>query len=168
MVKLNDHKILNEIEWVFFDIDGVMTDGRLYYGPNGEEFKVFNVKDGLGLKLLKEVGVKLAVISGRGNKALAKRLNELSFDIIIVNRNDKGKVFDELKSKIGSEIENSICVGDDLPDLELFDRCRMGFAVFNAMHVVKEKSNYVLTTKGGHGAVRELCDMIVEAKQQCL
>lgn len=144
-----------------------MTDGRLYYGPNGEEFKVFHVKDGHGLKLLKEVGVKLAVISGRGNDALAKRLKEMSFDIVIFNRSDKGQAFDELKSEIGTEIENSICIGDDLPDLELFDRCRMGFAVSDAMPIVKEKSSYVLTTSGGHGAVRELCDMIVEAKRAC-
>lgn len=146
-------EILKNIQWVIFDIDGVMTDGKLYYGSSGEELKVFNVKDGTGLKMLKKAGIKMAVISGRGTRALEQRVREMKIDVATYNRSDKGLAFDELEKELGSEIRNSICVGDDLPDLELFEKCKLGFAVANAVDEVKEKADFVLKTNGGEGAV---------------
>lgn len=163
-MKIED--IFKNLKWVFFDIDGVMTDGNLYYSANGEELKVFNVKDGHGLKMLKNSGIKIAIISGRGNEALKNRLEEMKIDIAVYNRSDKGLAFDELEKKLGSEIRNSICVGDDLPDLELFERCKLGFAVANAVDEVKEKADYILKTDGGKGAVREVCEMILEGRMR--
>lgn len=162
---MNLEEILKNIKWVIFDIDGVMTDGKLYYGSSGEELKVFNVKDGHGLKMLKNAGVKMAVISGRGTKALEQRVKEMKIDVAIYNRSDKGVAFDELEKKFGSEIKNSICVGDDLPDLELFEKCKLGFAVANAVDEVKEEANFILKNNGGEGAVRELCEMVVKARR---
>ncbi|AGR76976.1 3-deoxy-D-manno-octulosonate 8-phosphate phosphatase [Aliarcobacter butzleri 7h1h] len=157
-------EILREIEWVFFDVDGVMTDGKLYYGPNGEEHKVFNVKDGHGLKMIKDAGIKIAVISGRGNDALLQRLSEMKFDIIKINRSDKGNVFNELFEEYGNQIENSIAIGDDIPDLEIFARTKLGFAVANAVTEVKNQADVILDTNGGEGAIRELCEIILSSR----
>lgn len=148
------------IKWVFFDVDGVMTDGRLYYSSAGEEYKVFNVKDGLGILNLKSLGIKVGVISGRGCDALLRRLEELKFDEVLINRPDKGNAFDDLRTKYGDEVFSSVCVGDDLPDLELFQKCRFGLAVNDATTEVIETADLVLKRKGGYGAVREACDLI--------
>jgi 3-deoxy-D-manno-octulosonate 8-phosphate phosphatase (KDO 8-P phosphatase) len=152
------------VKWLILDVDGVLTDGRLYYSDKGEEYKVFNVKDGLGISRLRERGVKVAVISGRGNKALKNRLVELFIDEIILNRPDKGNVFRELFLKHGDEITHSICLGDDLPDLELFQECRYSVAVADAVNDVMNSADLILRKKGGDGAVRELCDILVKSK----
>ncbi len=148
------------VNWVFFDVDGVLTDGRLYYSSVGEEYKVFNVKDGLGILNLKSLGIKIGVISGRGGDALLRRLEELKVNEVVINRPDKGNAFNELLKKYGDEVLNSVCVGDDLPDLELFQKCRFGFAVNDAVPEVIEHADIVLKKNGGYGAVREACDLI--------
>jgi 3-deoxy-D-manno-octulosonate 8-phosphate phosphatase (KDO 8-P phosphatase) len=153
---------LSELKWLFLDVDGVLTDGRLFYSPTGEKFKIFNVKDGLGLKRLKATGVKVGVISGRGNKALLNRLEELKIDEIIMNRPDKGNVFKELTQKIGNDINYSAIIGDDLPDLELFRLCAVSIAVKDAIDAVKDMADIVLTKDGGDGAVREACELIID------
>lgn len=155
----------HDIKWLILDVDGVMTDGRLLYSSSGEEYKIFNVKDGLGIHNLKRAGIRVAVISGRGCAALMVRLNELAIDEKIINRPDKGKVFDELYKKYGDELLDSICVGDDLPDLELFSRCKYGAAVSDAVSEVKASADLVLHSAGGQGAVRELCDSICSSLQ---
>lgn len=154
---------LENVKWLILDVDGVMTDGMLFYSSNGEEYKVFNVKDGLGIMNVKKLGVKVAVISGRGCEALQYRLDELGIDEIFMNRPDKGAVFELLVEKYGSEVLESICVGDDLPDLQLFKRCNASVAVNNAVDEVKERADIVLCRAGGDGAVREICDLICKA-----
>jgi YrbI family 3-deoxy-D-manno-octulosonate 8-phosphate phosphatase len=151
-----------KFEWGIFDVDGVFTDGSLFYGPNGEMFKVFNVKDGHGIKLLKKLGIKMAVISGKGDLAVEKRLNDLQFDDYIFNRNDKGAALDELAKKHGDSIYNSFCIGDDLPDLELFNKCKFSFAVGDAVSEVKNNADHLLKQKGGKGAVREMATYILD------
>lgn len=153
---------LNGTKWLFLDVDGVMTDGRLYYDASGEQIKVFNVKDGLGIKNVRDAGVKVGIISGRGCEALLRRLEELECDEIYVNRPDKGKVFQELKEKYGDEVLDSVCLGDDLPDLELYEACRYGIAVNDAVDELIDCADLVLKRKGGEGAVRELCDLLVK------
>lgn len=148
------------VKWVFFDVDGVMTDGRLYYSSTGEEYKVFNVKDGLGILNLKSLGIKVCVISGRGCDALLRRLEELKFDEVLINRPDKGNAFDDLRKKYGDEVLDSACVGDDLPDLELFSKCKFSIAVKDAVPEVSSCADIVLEKNGGNAAVRELCDLI--------
>jgi len=154
---------LKNIKWLILDVDGVMTDGSLYYSSKGEQYKVFNVKDGLGIIRVKQLGVKVAVISGRGCDALLVRLNELGFDEILVNRPDKGSAFNDLYKKYGDTVNNSACIGDDLPDLELFQMCKIGIAVNDAVAEVKDKADLILSIAGGKGAVREACDLIYNA-----
>ena len=153
---------LKNIKWLILDVDGVMTDGRLYYSGNGEECKVFNVKDGLGIFRVRQAGIKVAVISGRGNHALRLRLEELKIDEILMKRPDKGAAFDELYKKHGDGFLDSLCLGDDLPDLELFQRCRYGIAVADAVQEVASSADLVLSKKGGEGVVRELCDLLYQ------
>jgi len=154
---------LKNIKWLILDVDGVMTDGRLFYSSQGEEYKVFNVKDGLGIFNVKQLGIKVAVISGRGCSALQYRLDELGVDEVIMNRPDKGSAFQSLYDKYGDSILKSVCIGDDLPDLELFQRCKVGIAVNDAVNEVKKLADIVLNTKGGYGAVREACDLLCRA-----
>jgi len=157
--------MFKDIKWVFFDVDGVLTDGRLYYSSAGEDYKVFNVKDGLGILNLKALGIKVGIISGRGCEALLRRLEELKIDEVLINRPDKANAFEDLRVKYGDEILNSVCVGDDLPDLELFQKCRFGLAVSDAVTEVIERADLVLERKGGYGAVREACDLICKENQ---
>jgi 3-deoxy-D-manno-octulosonate 8-phosphate phosphatase (KDO 8-P phosphatase) len=154
---------LKNIKWLILDVDGVMTDGRLIYSSQGEEYKVFNVKDGLGILNVRRLGVKVAVISGRGCQALKFRLDELGIDEIIMNRPDKGSAFKWLREKYGDSTLDSVCIGDDLPDLELFESCKVGVAVNDAVEEVKKAASILLNQKGGCGAVRELCDLLCKA-----
>lgn len=146
--------------WVFLDVDGVLTDGRLVYGPNGEEIKIFNVLDGYGIIKLLEKGVKVAIISGRGCSALDKRLSELNVTEVFTNCPDKMVAFNLLFNKYGNEIFNSAHIGDDEPDLALFEKVRLKVTVPNAHKSVLEKADIVLDNKGGCGAVREFCDLL--------
>lgn len=156
-----------KFEWAIFDVDGVMTNGQLYYDKTGEVLKVFNVKDGHGIKLLRNLGIKCAVISGKGDASVEKRLKDLQFNDFIFQRNDKGSAMDELASRHGASIYNSFCVGDDLPDLEMFERCKFSFAVADAVPALKRKANFVLSKNGGEGAVREACEYIIAKGYSC-
>ena len=108
------------INWVILDVDGVMTDGKLYFTSQGEEIKVFSVYDGLALNNLRNAGIRICVISGRGSDALRNRLNEFSISEMHLNKPDKGAVMEELYTKYGNEIYNAAAIGDDLPDLAVF------------------------------------------------
>lgn len=157
-------KMSTSFKWAFFDIDGVLTDGTLYYGASGEIFKAFNVKDGHGIQLLKSAGIRLCAISGKGDAAVANRLEHLQFDEYIFQRSDKGAAFEELKFKYGGVLNESFCIGDDLPDLQLFEKVRMSFAPSDAVDPVKRAADHVLEKAGGKGAVREMCELILGIK----
>ena len=157
-----DSKLRNriaEIEWLFLDVDGVLTNGMLIYSQLGEEIKIFSVYDGHGIKMIKDKGVKIGVVSGRGSSALEFRLNELEIDCIVMNRNDKARALEEIAKEFGDSIYNSAHIGDDLPDLEIFDHVNVNVAVNNAVAEVREAADVCLTKNGGEGAVREFCDL---------
>jgi 3-deoxy-D-manno-octulosonate 8-phosphate phosphatase (KDO 8-P phosphatase) len=157
--------VLKNVEWLVLDVDGVLTDGRLFFTSSGEELKVFDVKDGLGMKNLRAAGVRVGIISGRENFALKMRLNEIGVDFIKLGRPDKGAAYFEAFREFGASLSNFVVIGDDLPDVELFSLSKYSFAVSDAVEEVKLFASHVLEQRGGRGAVRAVCDMILESKR---
>lgn len=145
-------------------MDGVLTDGRLVYGPDGEKEKVFHVRDGLGLRLLQRDGLKVGIISGRESEALRIRADDLGIDWLMMERSDKGPAFDEFLAVQGVSPERVAFIGDDLVDLPILLRCGLAFAPADAVDKVREKVHRVLSGRGGHGVVRELCELLLRAR----
>ncbi len=154
-----------ELEWMFFDVDGVMTDGGLFYDERGESFKRFHVLDGHGIKALRLAGIKIAMLSGRQHPANEKRAQELGFDLVIQGESRKGLAFDRLIQSHGITAHRCGHMGDDLPDLEVFGRVGFAAAVPNAVPEVLAAAHWVSTRLGGQGAVRECCDFILESRR---
>lgn len=152
------------IKLVVFDVDGVLTDGRLYYGAGGEELKVFHVQDGQGIKRLQKAGVQVAVISGRDSAAVTRRMQDLGLEHVFQGDEDKLPILEKLLKGLGLSPEQTACVGDDLPDLPLLKHVGLGVAVANAQPSLKAAAHYVTTAHGGLGAAREVCDLILEAR----
>lgn len=160
-------KALNKakhIKLFVLDVDGVMTDGRLYITDSGEEMKVFNSHDGHGIKMLRNSGVEVAMISGRKSSALERRATELGIHHLYQGREDKINALNELLEDIDVSYEQVAHVGDDLPDLPIIRRVGLGMAVANAYPLVKEHAIWCTLAKGGEGAVREACDFIMAAQ----
>lgn len=152
------------IEWMFFDVDGVMTDGGLFYGAQGESLKRFHVLDGHGLKMLKSAGLRIGILSGRQHAATEIRAKELGFDIVIQGASNKGEAFDRLSAE--HQLSGAVCghMGDDSPDLDVFSRVHFAAAVPNAVDDVLAQAHWVSLRSGGQGAVRECCDFILRAR----
>jgi 3-deoxy-D-manno-octulosonate 8-phosphate phosphatase (KDO 8-P phosphatase) len=157
-------KHLTNIKLLILDVDGVLTDGKIYISDNGIETKAFNIQDGLGLKLLLENAIDVAVISGRKSNATKKRLCELGIKYAYFGIADKIKIFNELKKKLRLTNRNIACVGDDFPDLPIMQQVGFSIAVANATAEVCKTADYVTLSKGGDGAVREVCDIILNSK----
>jgi 3-deoxy-D-manno-octulosonate 8-phosphate phosphatase (KDO 8-P phosphatase) len=143
-----------------------MTDGRLYFSENGEEMKAFNILDGQGIKMLMQSGVLVAVITGRTSRLVARRMENLGISFLYQGREDKFDALQELLAaeKLDIRLDEIAHVGDDYPDLTVMQRVGMGIAVANAHPVVKRLADGITTLRGGEGAVREVCDMIVSAR----
>ena len=152
------------IEWLLLDVDGVCTDGRLIYGADGELWKVFDVRDGLGVKLAQRAGLKVGILSGRTSTALERRAHDLGLDALIMDRSDKAEAFAEFLSAQGTEAERVAYLGDDLIDLPVLRRCGLSFAPADAVAEVRERVHRVLERQGGRGAVREMCELILRAR----
>ena len=152
------------LHWLLFDVDGVFTDGRLHYGAGGEQWKVFHVRDGLGLRLAQRAGLKVGILSGRGSAALDFRARELGLDAVIQERSDKDAAFTELLAEQGTAPERVAFMGDDLLDLPVMRRCALSFAPADAVAEVKERADRVLPSPGGGGVVREMCELILRAR----
>jgi 3-deoxy-D-manno-octulosonate 8-phosphate phosphatase (KDO 8-P phosphatase) len=153
------------VRLLVFDVDGVFTDGRLYYGPGGEELKVFHVHDGQGVKRLLRQGVAVAVISGRDSAAVSRRMQDLGIAHVFQGDEDKLPIFERLLKKLTLKPEEVACVGDDLPDLPLLEAAGFAIAVANALPAVRAKAHLVTGATGGGGAVREICDLILAARE---
>ena len=152
------------IKLVVFDVDGVLTDGRLYYGAGGEELKVFHVHDGQGMKRLQQAGVQLAIISGRDSAAVTRRMQDLGVEHLFQGDERKLPIFERLLQKLGLTTEQAACVGDDLPDLPLLQKAGLAVAVANALPPLKQAAHHVTSVRGGRGAAREVCDLILDAQ----
>jgi 3-deoxy-D-manno-octulosonate 8-phosphate phosphatase (KDO 8-P phosphatase) len=155
---------VRDLEWLLLDVDGVFTDGKLLYGASGEEHKVFDVRDGLGTKLVQKAGIKVGILSGRGNEALKTRADELGLDTLIQDRSDKATAFSEFLAEVKTLPERVAYMGDDLLDLPVMRRCALAFAPADAVTEVRERVHRVLSARGGHGAVRELCELLLRAR----
>ena len=158
------HELAAGIELVVFDVDGVFTDGRLWYGAEGENLKVFHVHDGQGVKRLMKAGVQVAVISGRESAAVARRMRDLGIAHVYQGDEDKLPIFERLLQRLHLSPKHAACVGDDLPDLPLMQRAGLAVTVPNAHPAVLDKAQFVTRARGGEGAVREVCDLILEAR----
>lgn len=153
------------IRLVIFDVDGVLTDGKLIFDESGREYKVFNAKDGHGIKMLLESGVATAVISGRQSSAVSVRMASLGVKHVYQGRDDKRAAFDELCERLSIQPEQVAHVGDDLPDLPLFARAGLAIAVADAHFAVRQRADWCTSLAGGCGAAREVCDMVMTAQQ---
>lgn len=156
---------LRRVRLVITDVDGVLTDGGLYYGPDGESLKRFCAQDGLGMVLLQKAGIRVAVLSGRDCPALRRRLADLGISLFRLGRLEKRAACEELLREAGVTPAESLFLGDDLPDLDGFACCGLGIAVANARDQVREAAHLVLNTCGGQGAFRELTDRLLHARQ---
>ena len=147
------------------DVDGVLTDGSLYYGPDGERLKRFNVRDGLGVRLLQKAGIQIAVLSGRDCPALRKRIEDLGITEAVLGQLDKRTALVGIMDRCGVTAEEVAFIGDDVPDMEVFELCGVSVTVGDAPQYVKDRANFVLESCGGRGAFREIVEKIIFLKR---
>ena len=147
-----------------FDVDGVLTDGALHYGPHGEEVKVFNTLDGHGLKMLRDSGVEIAIISGRSSDALARRAADFKITQLFMGVADKRVVFDQLIASLELQSGDVAGIGDDVVDLPYLTRCGLAVCVPSAPRYMHAQVHYGTEASGGRGAVREFCEIIMHAR----
>jgi 3-deoxy-D-manno-octulosonate 8-phosphate phosphatase (KDO 8-P phosphatase) len=152
------------VDVVVFDVDGVLTDGRLYLGDDGTEFKAFHVRDGHGFKLLREAGVKTAALSGRRSSAVTRRLEELQVDLHRQGCQHKDQDFADLLRHFGIDGVQAAYLGDDVIDLPAMRMAGLPVAVADAHPTVRAAARWTTALGGGRGAARELCDLIVDAR----
>jgi 3-deoxy-D-manno-octulosonate 8-phosphate phosphatase (KDO 8-P phosphatase) len=158
--------LASRIRLAIFDVDGVLTDGRLVLGPDGQEFKNFHVRDGHGLVMLRDSGIVLAIITGRESPVVAERMAQLGIEHVFQGQTDKSATLDLLLAEL--EIDpTAICyVGDDLPDIPIMIRVGLPIAVADAHWRLHDHAAYVTTVSGGAGAVREVCELILTAQDK--
>ena len=152
------------VRLMIFDVDGILTDGSLHYGPDGETIKTFNVLDGHGIKLLQQSGVATAIISARKSGIVARRAADLGIQHLFQGVHDKRTAFEQLLTQTGIAMDACGFVGDDVIDLPILLRTGFAASVPNAHAEVKARVHYVTQVQGGRGAARELCDFIMRAQ----
>ncbi len=161
-MSLNDR--IKPLRLIAFDVDGVLTDGGLYLSDSGEEFKRFNSLDGHGLKMLKASGVELAIITGRTSRCVELRARNLGIARLYQGVDDKYAAMQSLLSDMNLPHESVAFMGDDVIDLPVMRRAGMAFSVPDAPQCVRDHADYVSQRAGGHGAVREVCELIMSAQ----
>ena len=152
------------IRLLVLDVDGVLTDGKLYYGGDGVELKAFDIQDGLGLRLLRASGVEVAIITGRTSRAVELRAQNLGVAQLFQGVSDKLAVFEQLLARMQLDSSAAAAMGDDLPDLPVLRRCGFAACVPEAPVLVRSHAHYVTHRNGGCGAVREVCELLMSAQ----
>jgi 3-deoxy-D-manno-octulosonate 8-phosphate phosphatase (KDO 8-P phosphatase) len=155
---------LRTLKLISFDVDGVLTDGKLYYSDDGRELKAFNVQDGAALKLLRQHGVEVAILTGRNSPMVSRRAAELGIAHLYQGLEDKRTGFKDLLEKTGLQAQQTAHVGDDLQDLVLFDLVDLAISVPNAHPTVLARADLVTSTAGGQGVARELAQRVLVAQ----
>ena len=155
-----------KIKLIIFDVDGVLTDGGLYFSDEGMEFKRFNSLDGHGIKMLKEFGIEPAIITARESGNVKHRMNNLGIEHYYQGQSNKVLAFEDLLNKLGLEASEVAYMGDDVIDLPVMLKVGLPIAPNNAHELVKEKSALVTDKTGGYGAVREACDFLLKAQDK--
>ena len=158
------YKSAKLIRLVLFDVDGVLTDGNIYIDPNGAELKVFNTHDGHGIRMLQHNGIEVGVITGRRSKALEYRMQDLEVKHVYQGCKDKFSIYQELLTKLNLNEKQTAFVGDDIVDLQIMSRCGLAMAVANAHSFVKKHAHWETSVRGGQGAVREVCELLLDAQ----
>ena len=157
-------ELAKQLKLLILDVDGVLTDGKLYFDNDGNEYKSFHARDGHGIKLLQQTGVRVAVISGRRSNSVALRMRSLGVEHVYQGHENKISAFYEILEKMTIETEKTAYIGDDLLDLPLLKRVGLGIAVQDANFIVKQHAHWCTELAGGCGAVREVCDLIMQAQ----
>jgi len=155
-------QLCKAIKLVVFDVDGVFSDGSIYLGNSGEEFKAFNTKDGYGVKALASIGIETAVITGRSSKIVEDRMRSLQVKHLIQGQEDKHSALQQLMQSLGYTTAQTASMGDDMPDTGMFAHSSLKVAVQDAHPAVIMQANLVTRQGGGKGAVRELCDLLLQ------
>jgi 3-deoxy-D-manno-octulosonate 8-phosphate phosphatase (KDO 8-P phosphatase) len=155
---------LRRVRLLLLDVDGVLTDGTLYYGPEGEWLKAFNVRDGLGLRLVLQAGIQVGIVTGRKGPALAARCRDLGIGLVRSGIRDKVAELPHIAASTGVAPEEMAFVADDLPDLALMGAVGLAVAVADADAQVRQAAHWVTAAGGGRGAVREVCQRLLAAR----
>lgn len=154
------------IKLLILDVDGVLTDGKIYYTNNGDEIKAFHIQDGLGLRMLIDAGIEIAIITGRTSKIVEHRMQELGVKYCYQGEQKKLIPYEELKKSLGIEDNEIAMVGDDLLDLPLIQKAGLGITVANAASGMTNYADWQTEKSGGNGAVREICELILTAQNK--
>jgi len=156
---------LKSIKLLLLDVDGVMTDGGVYYGESGEELKKFNVKDGHGLVHLQKRGIRVGILTGRFSRLVEKRAHELGITEVYQNLENKAEAYEAVKVRLALQDKEIAYIGDDEPDLPVIGRVGFSAAPANAVSGVRRAVDYVCRHGGGEGAVREVVDLILKGRK---
>jgi len=162
-----DQKIIERaksIRLALFDVDGVFTDGNIQIDSHGKEIKTFNTQDGHGIRLLQHYGIQVGVITGRSSQALEHRMRDLNIEHVYQGSIDKYSAHQELLEKLNLSPEQTSFAGDDIVDLQVMSHCGLAIAVANAHPFVKEHAHWETSANGGQGAVREICELLLDAQ----
>ena len=157
---------LAKVELLALDVDGVLSDGTLYYGASGEEMKGFSILDGLGVKMLQRANVRVALITGRSSPLTAKRAEELGIEQLVQGREDKKIALRELAARLNIDLDCVAYMGDDLPDLGAIQTAGVGISVPNGYWWVRQQADFCTRQFGGRGAVREVADLLLCARNK--
>ena len=161
-------EIAKNIKLVIFDVDGVLTDGGIYFADDGREIKKFNVKDGLGLSWMAQTDITVAIITGRNSPIVAERMKSLKIQHVYQGRMNKLETYHNLLEALKLDHSEVAYVGDDVIDLAIMQECILPIAVADAHESAKNVAKWITSNKGGHGAGREVCDLILDAQNKCI
>ena len=155
---------LKQIKMVLLDVDGVLPSGEIIYSDSGDQIKIFDVKDGVGIRLLKEAGIKVGIITGRKGRALHHRCQNLGIDVVFDGIRNKDQALEKIAALTGIDAQAIAFVGDDLPDLPVMKRVGLAVAVADAHEIIRQRAHIVTRAKGGRGAVREISETILKTQ----
>lgn len=158
--------IAKQIKLLICDVDGVFSDGLVYMGNQGEELKTFHTRDGYGVKSLMNAGIEIAIITGRQSQIVENRMTALGIKLIYQGQDDKVKAYQDICQKLNISPEYTDYIGDDLIDWPVMEKVALKVCVADGHPLLLQKANYITTIKGGHGAVREVCDLILQARNE--
>ncbi|KAB0302662.1 3-deoxy-manno-octulosonate-8-phosphatase KdsC [Vibrio fortis] len=159
-------QIAKEIKLLICDVDGVFSDGLVYMGNQGEELKTFHTRDGYGVKSLMNAGIEIAIITGRQSQIVENRMTALGIKLIYQGQDDKVKAYQDICDKLNIGPEHTGYIGDDLIDWPVMEKVALKVCVADGHPLLVQRANYVTNIKGGHGAVREVCDLILQARDE--
>lgn len=158
--------IAKQIKLLICDVDGVFSDGLIYMGNKGEELKTFHTRDGYGVKSLMNAGIEIAIITGRKSQIVENRMKALGITLIYQGQDDKIKAYQDICTKLDIAPEQTGYIGDDLIDWPVMEQVALKVCVADGHPLLAKRANYVTSIRGGHGAVREVCDLILQARDE--